>query len=94
MHKKAFKRKKINNQNIIIKTENRTITICNNGARISESIIDKIFDPYFSTKDKKNGVGLGLHMSKNIVENHHNGKLSVDNMDNGVCFIIELGIIS
>ena len=91
---RSFRNQQIKNRHIIIKTENRTISICNNGEGIPENIIDKIFDPYFSTKDEKNGTGLSLYMSKTIVENYHNGKLSVKNIDNGVCFTIELGIIS
>jgi len=90
----SFQEKQTKNQKIIIKIENRTISICNNGEKIPEDIIDKIFEPYFSTKDEKNGTGLGLYMSKTIIENHHNGKLSVENIEDGVCFIIELGIIS
>ncbi|MGB6327279.1 MAG: HAMP domain-containing sensor histidine kinase [Halarcobacter sp.] len=88
------KEKQIKNPYLKITTENRTISICDNAGGIPEDIIEKIFDPYFSTKDLKNGTGLGLYMSKIIVENHHRGKLSVKNTDEGVCFIIELGIIS
>lgn len=66
------------------------ISIFNNGDEIDESIIDKIFEPYFSTKDEKTGTGLGLYMSKSIVEKHLKGLLKVINKDNGVEFIISL----
>ena len=92
--KENFKEKQIKNRNIIIKTENRTISVYDNGGGISEDIIDKIFEPYFSTKSEKNGTGLGLYMSKTIIEKHHNGKFTVLNTDDGVCFTIELGKIS
>jgi len=85
-----FQEKQIENRKIIIKTENRTISICDNGKGVPKEIIDEIFEPYFSTKDEKNGVGLGLYISKTIIEKHHNGKLSVKNTDEGVCFTIEL----
>ena len=89
-----FKEKQIENQYIKITTENRTLSICDNGGGIPEDIIEKIFDPYFSTKDEENGTGLGLYLSKIIVEENHNGKIAAKNTDDGVCFIIELGVIS
>lgn len=91
--KDNFEDKGIKNPHIKISTKNTTIQICDNGGGISEENITKIFDPYFSTKDKKIGTGLGLYMSKTIIEEHHNGKLSVVNKGDGVCFILEIGVV-
>ena len=68
------------------------IDIYDNGRAIDEKIIDKIFEPYFSTKKEKNGTGLGLYMSKIIIEKHHQGKLYVKNIREGVCFSIILSM--
>ncbi|MEA2073184.1 MAG: HAMP domain-containing sensor histidine kinase [Campylobacterota bacterium] len=67
-----------------------TIFIEDNGGGIKDDVLPRIFEPYYSTKKKKNGTGLGLYMSKTIVEEHLNGKLTVDNTSEGAIFKIEL----
>jgi len=80
----------IKNPTIDIIIDGTTLTIQDNAGGIPEDIMDKIFDPYFSTKLKKDGTGLGLYMSKTIIEEHCNGTLSVVNQNDGARFTITL----
>ncbi|MEA3554469.1 MAG: HAMP domain-containing sensor histidine kinase [Campylobacterota bacterium] len=76
---------------VIEKIENNIIIrILDNGGGIPEEIIDKIFDPYFTTKFKSKGIGIGLYMAKIIIEKSMNGSLKVRNKENKAEFSITL----
>lgn len=91
----AFEEKHIENAKVSITyyedMKTQTIQIEDNAGGIPEDIIKKIFEPYFSTKDRKNGTGLGLYICKSIVEKYSNGELLVSNVDKGAQFKIVLG---
>lgn len=84
--------KEIENPFIIIemykKGEKVYITIEDNAGGVPKDIITKIFDPYFTTKHKAQGTGLGLHMSYRIVKESLKGELLVNNTKNGAKFSI------
>jgi len=86
--------KAISNPTIYIVTyeegNNKVLEIRDNGGGVPKEIMDTIFNPYFSTKNNKNGTGLGLYMSKTIIEEHCNGLLSVHNDAKGAIFTISL----
>jgi DNA-binding response OmpR family regulator len=82
--------KKIRNPKIFLIIENKSIYVEDNGGGIEPSIMEKIFHPYFSTKLEKEGTGLGLYMSKIIVEEHCKGDLTLKNSKNGAVFTVKL----
>ncbi|OUR70649.1 hypothetical protein A9Q76_06745, partial [Arcobacter sp. 31_11_sub10_T18] len=63
-----------------LKLDNR-ITICikDNAGGIKEDILDKIFEPYFTTKHKAQGTGLGLYMTHQIISDSFKGNIQVSN---------------
>jgi PAS domain S-box-containing protein len=66
------------------------LEVSDNAGGIKDENIDKIFEPYFSTKKNKDGTGLGLYMSKSIIEDHCKGKITVSNNKNGAVFKVEI----
>ena len=88
----SFIENKTINPEITIETKDTSngisIEFSDNGAGIEDDIIDKIFSPYFSTKSEKKGTGLGLYMSKIIIEEHHKGSFYLKKNEDGISFII------
>ncbi|PLY07677.1 MAG: sensor histidine kinase [Arcobacter sp.] len=78
--------------NLTIKTRGSLsiVLVSDNAGGIREENFDLIFDPYFSTKDSSKGTGLGLYISKLIIERNMGGELSVQNDEKGAVFKIVL----
>ena len=77
---------------ITVREENgkSVVTIADNAGGIPDDIIQKVFDPYFTTKGPDKGTGIGLFMSKAIIENNMGGRLTVRNTSDGAEFRIEV----
>ncbi|RXJ86815.1 sensor histidine kinase [Arcobacter sp. CECT 8985] len=74
--------------------DNVTIQIKDNAGGIKNEIKDKIFEPYFTTKEEGKGMGIGLYMTKTIIEKNMEGKIDIKDIPNGSCFIIKLSKVS
>ncbi len=75
---------------LVVSRKFMTISIKNNGDYISDKIKDRIFLPYFTTKDENHGTGLGLFIAKTAVTNFFNGGLEFHNCPDGVEFIMTI----
>lgn len=95
--KDVLVQKKIENPTIIIRVFKKGrygyLEVEDNGGGIKEEIMSKIFDPYFTTKHQSQGTGIGLYMSKIIIEQNIEGKLEVRNGKYGAIFSIAVPII-
>ncbi len=69
---------------------NNIITVKDNAGGINEAHLELVFDPYFSTKDTSKGTGLGLYISKLIIERNMGGELTAQNDEEGAIFKIVL----
>jgi len=70
--------------------ERSVVTISDNAGGIAEELLDRIFEPYFTTRDGDKGTGIGLYMSQAIIEKSMRGRLSVRNTPEGAEFRIEV----
>lgn len=92
--KDALIENKIENPVINIILKDKSISIEDNGGGIPKDIINRVFEPYFTTKEQGKGTGIGLYMSKMIIEENMGGSLSVANSDDGARFTIDFNIAS
>ncbi|HBG06766.1 MAG: hypothetical protein A2075_16690 [Geobacteraceae bacterium GWC2_58_44] len=90
----AFLARKVESPSIVIRVfcenGNTVVTVTDNAGGIPPEIIDKIFEPYFTTKGPEQGTGLGLFMSKTIIEKNMHGVLSARNTGAGAEFRIDM----
>ena len=90
----ALKIRKIENPEITIDlqdfTDSYVISISDNAGGVKTKKLDQVFEPYYTTKHKSQGRGVGLYMAKMIIEEGMKGKLTLKNKKNGACFSIEI----
>ena len=90
--KDAFLENEIKQASIDIKTlvnnNQGVIEISDNAGGIPKDVIDRVFEPYFTTKEQGKGTGLGLYMSKMIIDSNFSATLTVNNYEDGAQFKI------
>ncbi len=96
--KDAITEKNIENGKIIISIENDDnrvfLKFVDNAGGIPEDVLDRIFEPYFTTKEQGKGIGMGLYIVKMIIENNFNSEINVKNIEDGVMFTIEIKVLN
>ena len=89
-----FAENKITGGKIVISVDHDdkfcSIHVYDNAGGISKNIIKKLFIPYFTTKNKSNGTGLGLYMSRLIIHEHCEGQIDVSSEGNETVFTVKL----
>jgi PAS domain S-box-containing protein len=94
--KEAFIERGVENPWINIKAfadgDKTIVTITDNAGGIPDKSIERIFDLYFTSKESSGGTGIGLYMSKNIIEKNMGGSLTVSNVAQGAQFRIALSL--
>ena len=84
--KDALLENEIENAKIVIELVDRSVIIRDNAGGIPDEVKERIFEPYFTTKEQGKGTGIGLYMSKIIIEDNMKAKLTVKNSEDGAEF--------
>ena len=84
--KDALLEKGVEDAKIVIEVGDKTVSIRDNGGGIPDEILERIFEPYFTTKEQGKGTGMGLYISKMIIEENMDAKLSARNSEGGAEF--------
>jgi len=88
----------VDNKKIIVQVKRKKdfieLFIKDNAGGIEPEHLTKIFEPYFSTKQEKHGVGLGLYIAKNVIELHLKGSISITSSANATITKITLPVIN
>jgi two-component system, NtrC family, C4-dicarboxylate transport sensor histidine kinase DctB len=66
------------------------VKVIDNAGGIPEKLLNKVFNPYFTTKEEGKGTGIGLYMTKTIMDKHFRGSIEVSNSDDGAIFTLVL----
>ena len=87
--KDAFVSNNIVSPRVMVKIQENQLSIQDNAGGIDPSLLERVFEPYFTTKEQGEGTGIGLYMSQMIIVNNMNGKISMTNKDDGILVTIE-----
>lgn len=79
---KKEQERKIVSVHIMMQDKQYALCIEDNGGGIKQEYLEKIFEPYFSTKEQQYGTGLGLYICNMIIEEHMHGQITVSNVQN------------
>jgi signal transduction histidine kinase len=92
--KNIFQKRRVKEPTIAIRgfreAGRNILTVTDNAGGVSEAMLDRIFEPYFTTREKESGIGIGLYLSKTMIEKNMGGKLTARNVENGAEFRIEV----
>ncbi|MGM0623548.1 MAG: sensor histidine kinase, partial [Campylobacterota bacterium] len=70
--------------------KSKIITLCDSGGGVKQELTQKIFEPYYTTKEGTKGTGIGLYMTQIIITDHMKGSIKAYNKGGGLCIEIDL----